>query len=151
MPVRITASPSAPNSRSQGAQVEAYRVTTPYERIGGEAGVRAFTRRFYALMDTLPEAAAARAIHGASVEGAERKLFEYLTGWLGGPPLFTDKYGPPMLRRRHLHASIGQAEIDGWLACFRQAWAETIAAQEVSTIVCPQIEALAQHMRNREP
>ena len=35
---------------------------TPYERIGGEAGVRAFTRRFYALMDTLPDAAPARAM-----------------------------------------------------------------------------------------
>lgn len=124
-------------------------MTTPYERAGGEAGIRAFTRRFYELMDTLPEASAARAIHGASLATSETKLFEYLTGWLGGPPLFTDKYGPPMLRRRHLHAPIGQAEIDGWLACFRQAWAETVDDQAVSAMICPQIEALAQHMRNR--
>lgn len=124
-------------------------MTTPYERIGGEAGVRAFTQRFYQLMDALPEAAAARAIHPASLESAERKLFEYLTGWLGGPPLFTDKYGPPMLRRRHLHAPIGTTEIAGWLACFRKAWAETVDDAEVSDLVCPQIERLALHMQNQ--
>jgi hemoglobin len=125
-------------------------MTTPYERLGGEAAVRAFTARFYALMDSLPEAAACRAIHPPSLSNAERKLFEYLTGWLGGPPLFTDKYGPPMLRRRHLHAPIGVAEIDGWLACFRQAWQETVTDPELDELVRPQIERLALHMRNRE-
>jgi len=124
-------------------------MTTPYERIGGEAGVKALTRRFYELMDTLPSAAAARAIHPMDLQAAERKLFEYLTGWLGGPPLFTDKYGPPMLRRRHLHAPIGEVEIDGWLACFRQAWSETVNDAELTDLVCPQIERLARHMLNR--
>ncbi len=124
-------------------------MTTPYERMGGEAGVRAFTQRFYALMDTLPEAAPARAIHPASLIQAEQKLFEYLTGWLGGPPLFTDKYGHPMLRRRHLHAPIGTEEIAAWLLCFRRAWAETVTDEELTQFVCPQIERLAIHMQNR--
>ncbi len=123
---------------------------TPYERIGGEAGVRAFTRRFYALMDTLFDAAPARAIHPRSLDLTEEKLFEYLTGWLGGPPLFTDKYGPPMLRRRHMHAPIATPEIDAWLLCFHQAWAETVDDAELSRLVVPQIEKLARHMQNRE-
>ena len=122
---------------------------TPYARIGGEAGLRRFTRRFYALMDSLPEAAACRAIHPDSLAGAEQKLFEYLSGWLGGPPLFTDKYGPPMLRRRHLHAPIAGAEIEGWLACFRRAWAEEVADPALGPLVLPQVEGLARHMRNR--
>ena len=124
-------------------------MTTAYERIG-ETGVRAFTHRFYQLMDSLPEAAACRAIHPPSLANSEQKLYEYLTGWLGGPPLFTDKYGPPMLRRRHLHVPIAGPEIDGWLACFRQAWAETIDDAEVTALISPQIEKLAQHMRNRD-
>lgn len=123
---------------------------TPYDRIGGEAGVRRLTRRFYELMDTLPEAAAVRAIHPESLAGSEEKLFEYLTGWLGGPPLFVDKHGPPMLRRRHLHAPIGPAERDGWLLCFRRALAETVEDDLVTALVLPQIEALAKHMQNRE-
>lgn len=125
-------------------------MTSPYERIGGEAGVRAFTRRFYHLMDTIPEAAPARAVHPEQLDTAEQKLFEYLSGWLGGPPLFTDKYGPPMLRRRHLHAPIATPEIKAWLLCFHRAWAETVDDAELTSLVVPQIEKLAVHMRNRE-
>jgi hemoglobin len=122
---------------------------TPYGRMGGEAGVRRFTRRFYALMDALPEAAACRAIHPPSLGDSEQKLFEYLTGWLGGPPLYVQKHGPPMLRRRHLQAPIAGVEIEGWLACFRRAWAETVEDQALGPLVLPQVEGLARHMRNR--
>ncbi len=122
---------------------------TPYARLGGEAVLRALVRRFYALMETLPEAAATRAVHPASLASAEQKLFEYLSGWLGGPPLFTDKYGHPRLRARHLHAPIDTPEIAGWLACFRQAWAETVDDAALGAAVLPQVENLAQHMRNR--
>lgn len=119
-----------------------------YAMMGGEPAVRALTRRFYALMDSLPEAAACRAVHPASLAGSEEKLFDYLTGWLGGPPVYVEKHGPPMLRARHLHAPIGPAEIDGWLLCFRQAWAETVRHPAVTEAVMPRVEALAQHMRN---
>ncbi|BBE70453.1 group II truncated hemoglobin [Oharaeibacter diazotrophicus] len=131
-------------SDADGVQV------TPYEAVGGEAAIRRLVARFYALMDELPEAAACRAIHPPSLKAAEEKLYEYLTGWLGGPPLFTDKHGPPMLRARHLRAPISGPEIDGWLLCFLRAWNETIHAPAVTAAVLPQIERLAHHMRNRE-
>lgn len=122
---------------------------TLYDRIGGEHGVRRLTRRFYELMDLLPEAAACRAIHGPSLAPAEEKLFEYLTGWLGGPPLFVSRHGPPMLRRRHFRAPIGPDERDGWLLCFRRAFAETVADPSLAALILPQIEQLAHHMENR--
>ena len=121
---------------------------TIYELIGGEAGVRRLTRRFYALMDELPDAKACRDIHPPSLEASEQKFFEYLSGWMGGPPLFTDKYGAPMLRRRHFRAPIGEAERDGWLLCFRQAMAETVHPA-LAVQFLPQIEALASHMMNQ--
>ncbi len=122
---------------------------TPYDRIGGEQGVRRLTRRFYELMDTLPEAAACRAIHPPSLSGSEEKLFEYLSYWLGGPPLFVQKRGAPMLRARHLGAAIGAAELEGWLLCFRKAFAETVADPELAAVILPRVEALALHMQNR--
>lgn len=124
--------------------------TTLYEAVGGEAGVRALTQRFYALMDTLPEAAACRAIHPADLSDSEEKLFEYLTGWLGGPPLYTDKRGHPMLRRRHFAAPIGAAERDGWLLCFTQALEETVPGRQLREIVLAPVTRLADHMVNRE-
>lgn len=122
---------------------------TPYDAFGGEATVRALTSRFYALMDSLPEAKACRDVHPPSLARAEEKLFEYLTGWLGGPPLYTDKYGHPRLRMRHFVAPIGAAEIEGWLLCFRRAWAETIPSSAMADTILEKVEALGWHMANR--
>lgn len=122
---------------------------TLYDRIGGVATVDRLVGRFYDLMDTLPEAAACRAIHPPSLDGSAEKLRWYLTGWLGGPPLFVERRGAPMLRRRHFVAAIGPEERDGWLVCFRRAWAETIDDAAVTALVMPQVESLAHHMVNR--
>lgn len=121
---------------------------TAYARLGGEGGVRRLTQRFYQLMDDLPEAGACRRIHPPSLANSEQRLFEYLTGWLGGPPLFTDRHGPPMLRRRHLPAKIGTDEATGWLLCFHRAWSETVTDLDLGAAILPKIDALGQHMRN---
>lgn len=123
---------------------------TLYEAIGGENAVRALVRRFYELMDTLPEASHVRAIHPPSLTGSEEKLYEYLTGYLGGPPLYVEKRGHPMLRRRHFVASIGPVERDEWLLCFRQAMEETITNEKLRAIIWEPVERLAHHMQNRE-
>lgn len=123
---------------------------TLYAAIGGETGVRALTRRFYELMDTEADARACRDIHPASLAGSELKLFEYLSGWLGGPPLFTDKYGPPVLRRRHFPAAIGPAERDGWLLCFERALADTVADDAIRLQIWAPVQKLAFHMQNKD-
>lgn len=122
---------------------------TPYAALGGEPVVRALVARFYALMDILPEARACRAVHPPSLARAEEKLFEYLTGWLGGPPLYTDKYGHPRLRMRHFVAPIGRAEIEGWLLCFHQAWGEIVAPSPLAATLLEKIDALGWHMANQ--
>jgi len=123
---------------------------TLYERIGGAEGLRRLTRRFYALMDQIPEARACRAIHPADLSGSEQKLFEYLSGWLGGPPLFTARHGHPMLRARHLPMPIGPAERDGWLVCFHVALNETVADADLRAFLLPRVASLAMHMQNRD-
>jgi hemoglobin len=123
--------------------------TTLYEAIGGDATVRALTRRFYELMD-LPEAARCRAIHPPDLSGSEEKLYEYLTGWLGGPPIYVEKRGHPMLRRRHFIAEIGAAERDEWLLCFTRALGETVSHQKLREIILEPITRLAFHMQNKE-
>ncbi|MBO0125880.1 group II truncated hemoglobin [Agrobacterium sp. OT33] len=123
---------------------------TLYEAIGGDATVKALTRRFYELMDTLPEAARCRAIHPADLSGSEAKFYDYLTGYLGGPPVYVEKHGHPMLRRRHFVAPIGPAERDEWLLCFRRAMDETIENVKLREIIWAPVERLAFHMQNQE-
>lgn len=123
---------------------------TLYQAIGGAAVVDALTRRFYELMDTLPEAARCRAIHPPNLDGSREKFYEYLTGYLGGPPLYTDKRGHPRLRSRHFPAAIGPAERDEWLLCFRRAMNETVENEKLRMIIWEPIERLAFHMQNKE-
>jgi len=124
---------------------------TLYEAVGGENTIRRLVRRFYELMDTLPEAKACRAVHPPSLEGSELKLYEYLTGWLGGPQLYMAKYGHPMLRRRHFVAPIGPAERDGWLLCFETALAETVENEVLRETILVPVRRLAGHMQNTDP
>ncbi len=124
--------------------------TTLYDAIGGDPTVRSLVRRFYELMDTLPEASHCRAIHPENLQGSEAKLYDYLTGYLGGPPVYVQKHGHPRLRARHLGAGIGPRERDEWILCFRRAMDETIADPRLREIIWPPVERLAFHMQNKE-
>lgn len=122
---------------------------TPYEILGGEPAVRRLTRRFYELMDTLPEAWTIRQLHGESLAGSEEKLFQYLSGWLGGPDLYVRQHGHPRLRARHLPFSIASQERDEWMLCMRMACEEQIADPALRDKLLGALASLADHMRNR--
>ena len=120
-----------------------------YEAIGGAETVEKLTRRFYELMDTLPEAQHCRAIHPQDLSGSEAKFREYLTGYLGGPPVYVEKHGHPRLRMRHMPAPIGADERDEWLMCFRRALEETVPDVRLRGIIMPPVEKLAYHLQNK--
>lgn len=124
-------------------------VITPYELLGGAAGLRSLVRRFYQLMDELPEAYGIRKLHPQDLSGSEEKLFMFLSGWLGGPPLFAQKHGHPRLRARHLPFPIGVAERDQWLMCMRLALAQQVADGALRDKLYGALADLANHMRNR--
>ncbi len=124
-------------------------MVTPYEQIGGEDGVRRLVDRFYDLMDSAPDAREIRELHAASLKVSREKLFLYLTGWLGGPQLYVEKYGHPMLRARHLPFPIAERERDQWLWCMEQAIAEHEMPDELKEFLRGKLRPLADHMRNR--
>ncbi|MEO8545274.1 MAG: group II truncated hemoglobin [Betaproteobacteria bacterium] len=97
---------------------------TPFAWIGGEDTVHALTERFYDLMDLEPAYAQLRAVHGSELGNARQRLFWFLCGWLGGPQHYTERFGHPRLRARHMPFAIGITERDQWLACMDQALGE---------------------------
>jgi len=99
---------------------------TPYERIGGEDSVQKLVDRFYDLMDEDESVEGIRKMHAKSLRISRQKLFLFLSGWLGGPQLYVEKYGHPMLRRRHLPFAIGESERDQWLQCMNIALDEQV-------------------------
>ncbi len=122
---------------------------TPYYLIGGADTVRALVQRFYQLMDDLPEVYAIRKLHPKDLQGSEEKLYLFLSGWLGGPPLYVEQYGHPMLRRRHLPFPIGEAERDQWLLCMRMAMEEKVQDPALRNDLYAAFAQLADHMRNK--
>ncbi|MCX7672979.1 MAG: group II truncated hemoglobin [Thiobacillaceae bacterium] len=122
---------------------------THYQRIGGEPKVRALVERFYQLMDELPEAWDIRRLHPADLTHSRQKLFEFLSGWMGGPQLFVEKYGHPMLRRRHLPFPIGTRERDQWLMCMRAALDDVVEDARLREELYAAFVRVADHMRNR--
>ncbi|MBI3773385.1 MAG: group II truncated hemoglobin [Gammaproteobacteria bacterium] len=123
--------------------------STPYERIGGETAVRRLVDRFYELMDALPEAKRIRDLHPEDLASSRAKLFKFLSGWLGGPPLYMEEYGHPRLRVRHLPFSIGEAERNAWMLCMEQAISEMDLDELLRQQLLHSLRQTADHMRNQ--
>ncbi len=122
---------------------------THYQRIGGAEKIHALVDRFYHLMDELPEAYGIRKMHADELQGVNDKLFMFLSGWLGGPQLFVEAYGHPMLRRRHLPFVIGEAERDQWMLCMNQALDDVVEDEALRRELSDAFTKVADHMRNR--
>lgn len=123
---------------------------TPYEWVGGEAAVRALVDRFYDLMALEPAYAELRALHPSELEGSRDKLFWFLSGWLGGPDLYQQRFGHPRLRARHLPYSIGVRERDQWMACMVRAMQECELDPRLVTRLTASFANTADWMRNRD-
>ncbi|MBB5018645.1 hemoglobin [Chitinivorax tropicus] len=108
---------------------------TPYELLGGEAVVRQLVDRFYDHMETDPRVKPLRDMHPEDLTSSREKLFMFLSGWLGGPDLFIQKFGHPMLRARHMPFPVDEEARDQWILCMLQAMAEV-----------PMDDALREHL-----
>ena len=123
---------------------------TPYEALGGEGGIWQLVNRFYALLDELPEAYTVRKMHPESLAGSAQSLFEFLSGWLGGPPLYAAKKGHPRLRMRHAPYAVDQVVRNEWMLCMTLAVQEQVADPQLRTWLLASFDQMASHMINTE-
>jgi len=127
--------------------MDSYR--TPYEALGDE-GIRRLCNAFYDIMDRLPEAAGIRAMHAEDLGPMKEKLAEYLIGWMGGPPIYADKYGSVCMTTPHEPYAIGPAERDQWLLCMDRALDEIEADEALRDMLAQPLFRVADAVRNRE-
>jgi hemoglobin len=130
-------------------QIEERAPASVYEWIGGDAAVRALVDRFYDLMDLEPDYAALRAVHPGTLDGSRDKLYWFLSGWMGGPDLYQQRFGHPRLRARHMPYVIGVRERDQWMACMTRALAECNVDPDLATRLQASFANTADWMRNR--
>ena len=123
---------------------------TPYDRIGGDEAVRSLCQTFYQIMSDTPQTQLIRAMHPNNIQISEDKLYLFLSGWMGGPDLYVEKYGHPRLRGRHLPFPIGVEERDQWLYCM----AQTLKTMDLEPLFAEQLMGsfvqTADFMRNKQ-
>ena len=121
-----------------------------YEKIGGDVTVGKLADRFYQLMGSTPQFAELRAMHPESLQGSREKLYMFLSGWLGGPDLFVEKFGHPRLRGRHMPFSIGVKERAQWVACMVLAMEDVGIEPGIRAKLLENFFNTADFMRNKE-
>jgi hemoglobin len=121
---------------------------TPYELLGGEEKIRELANAFYDAMDRLPQAAGIRQMHGENLDVIKEKLFEYLSGWMGGPPLYFKNHNTICLTTPHKPFAIKAEHRDQWLLCMDQALEEVGASDEVRAMLKEPLYQLADIVRN---
>ncbi|WP_107037395.1 globin domain-containing protein [Brumimicrobium mesophilum] len=82
------------------------------------------------------------------IEEIKEKQFRFLTQFLGGPPRYIEKYGPPRMRQRHLPHKIDQFAMAAWLSCMKEAISTLSLSEEKAEELYNKFPQLAQHMVN---
>lgn len=99
--------------------IDPARIAAPSKAIYaamGEANIFAMLADFYRELEQSP----IRHLFPADMRAASEKSAAFFVGLLGGPPLYQQRYGSPMMRARHMPFSIDEAARQVWLDCFER-------------------------------
>lgn len=92
-----------------------------YLMAGELAGLSQLVDSFYDHMDRLSEAKIIRAMHPSDLSLSRKKLVYFLSGWLGGPKLYAEHFGPIHIPTAHRNLDVGEQERDAWMHCMQKA------------------------------
>jgi len=118
-----------------------------YEAIGGAATVRKIVEGFYPKVQQHPLLAP---LFPEDIMPVMDKQYMFLTQFFGGPTLYSDAYGHPMMRGRHLPFPITPARAEAWLDCMRRSLDETELSEELKAFVLERLSGPAHHFVNTE-
>lgn len=127
---------------------ESNNITTIYDEIGGEKIVKELVTHFYDIMDSNPDFKTIREQH-EDLNVSREKLFMFLSGWMGGPSLYVNKYGHPKLRARHMPFPIGTKERDQWMGCMILALNKIEIKETLKKELILSLYNVADFMRNK--
>ena len=122
-----------------------------YRRIGGKKVIDKLVDDFYSIMATDPAAKECFATHqGRDLKHAAVKLKAFLSGWLGGPPVYMNQFGHPRLRMRHFPFQVGQKESEQWLYCMEEALKNSHIDFETQKQLLASFKEVTMVIKNRE-
>lgn len=120
-----------------------------FRAAGGEAGVFRLVNDFFDRMSSDERFRTIYDLHPDDLDVSRDKLARFLCGWLGGPKLYREKYGPISIPRAHEHLAIDTAERDQWLTCMAESVAEQPFAASFRKYLLEQLFVPAEAVRRR--
>ena len=113
-----------------------------FQAAGGEAGIEHLVADFYRIMDETKSAACVRRLYPDDLSESHERLAAFLSGWLGGPRRYAEKFGSISIPHFHTRWTVGETERDTWLDCMalaiaRQAYAADFAAYLLAQLRIP--------------
>lgn len=121
-----------------------------FNAAGQQPGIRKLVNDFYDIMDSLDQVEKIRKMHPDDLEESRDKLTLFLCGWLGGPKLYREKYGPISIPKSHHHLGIGSKERDDWLLCMEEALKLQPYSEDFKTYLMVQLAVPAERCRTTE-
>ncbi|MFZ7943005.1 globin [Neobacillus sp. 19] len=98
-----------------------YSFKSLYSEIGGQETIDKLVNAFYPRVYDDPELAP---LFEGDMEEIKRKQRMFLPQFLGGPALYSQEFGPPAMRERHLPFEVTPRRAQCWLRCMREAFQE---------------------------
>ncbi|MDB5053674.1 MAG: globin [Bacilli bacterium] len=116
-----------------------------YEMMGGEQGIRQLVESFYPKVLNEPLLAP---LFPEDIRPVVDKQFLFLSQFFGGPSLYSDLYGHPMMRARHMPFPITTERANAWLACMKNALAELKIDVNLQAAILERLKGTAYHFVN---
>ena len=120
-----------------------------YQLAGGAEGCMKLANDFYDVMEKLPGARKVLFMHPSDLTESREKLGRFLAGYMNGPELYEEKYGPIRLAPAHSHLAIGTPEKEAWLLCMEKALEKQDWPQEFKDFMLMRLQTPAENCRNR--
>lgn len=117
-----------------------------YTAAGKIEGITALVDGFYEIMSTSPHAKRIRAMHPADLEVTRDKLTLFLCAWLGGPKLFSEKYGAISIPQVHSHLDVVEDDKHAWLECMQASIDRQCYSPEFSEYLIRQLAVPAERI-----
>lgn len=118
-----------------------------YHAAGEYEGICKLVNEFYDQMEKLPEAGGIRSMHAADLSESRKKLIYFLSGWLGGPKLYSQTYQPIVIPQAHRHLDIAETERDAWMLCMQRAVEKQPFAEDFKQYLLQQLFIPAERIR----
>ena len=120
-----------------------------FQASGGETGIRALVDNFFDRMSSDLRFRTIHDLHPDDPEISRDKLARFLTGWLGGPKLYSEKYGSISIPRAHQHLPVHAEEKDQWLTCMAESIAEQPFRDDFKRYLLDALHVPAEGVRRR--